>query len=110
MRYDTEFTNASGSESFATLAEAAANDEMTISVRIRRHDDDSIAIFSTSYDETMWSAIEMADGSIYGESYEERCDMEPHDLHQEMEHIIEAHIGAIMRDDPDSMMWEPLED
>ena len=46
---------------------------------------------------------------MYGESYEEG-DMETPDLHEEMEHVIEAHIGAIMRDDPDSMMREPLQD
>ena len=107
MRYDTEFTNASGSESFATLAEAAANDRHDIYVRIYRYDTSCVAIWRTSYDEMMWSAIENADRSIYGESYEERCDMEPHDLHSEMESLVEAHIGAIMTDDADTLLWKP---
>jgi hypothetical protein len=89
-------------EELPTLSQSAADGDLEITVRIDHNGESAFMVFN--YDQIMISAIEDADSSVYGD-----C-MEPHDLEREMESVIETHIGRIIRDDRESLVWTPSQD
>jgi len=99
------------SDEVPTLNQSAADGDkhiLEVTVRIDHNRESAVMIFD--YNELMLDAIETADPSVYGETYDERCEMESHDLEGEMERIIEGRIGAILRDDRSSLEWTRFSD
>ena len=96
------------SDEVDSLNQSAKDGYHDITVRVDHNYEWAIIVFN--FDELMWDAIEGADPSMFGETYEERCEMDPADLEGEMEWRMEAHIGAILQSDRGTLEWTPYKD